>query len=1200
MNHLIIHSFVGLGLSALLLAAFPNHAEPANKVTALQVEYQETPIGIDVQTPRFSWQMSSDNTTRGIAQRSYSISVKDESGNMYWSSGEIQSDKSLGILYTGKPLQAASRYFWSVSVKDNKGGNESETSWFETGLMNPDPSLSAWSGAQWIGGNGNDLVFYSHYFPIYVVNYSLAIEKGSTHASFILGANDSRLMDKNKNLFGIASGLNGSYIKVEMDIADVANGGKAKVNVYRVGYSDNDNSKVPLKTFVVKSDVINTGNANDAHRLSLDAEFGQITITMDGNSTFFEKEQKEDSNPNPYMRRNEGASVNLNPLGQGGNYIPYGLLCDMGFSLDAGQNATFSNIEVRNKRMPQSLLRGNDFAMSAGLTPSNGAYKLSGGSEGFFVTADPSRNAMPMLRTGFNLEGKQVVNARLYVTSRGIYEFYINGHRVGNDYYNPGLTQYNKTHYYQTYNVTSLLTSGKNAMGAMMGEGWWSGLLSFGSIWNHFGDRESLLAKLVISFSDGSTKVVVTNDKDWKYYNQSPIIYSSLDMGEVYDATREAAVNGWSTSVFDDSEWQKAVTVPIDGSAFYGTIEEMGHKSELNYDHMQLVGQIGNNAGIYEILTAKSMKEVRPGVYVYDMGQNFVGVPRIVIHNGQTGRKITLRYAEILYPNLPESKGNVGMLMLENYRAALCQDIYTEKEGEQTIQPHFTFRGYQYIEITGIDKPLPLEDVKGVAISSVHNLTASYETSNQKVNRLWKNLTWSNIDNFLTIPTDCPQRNERMGWSGDISVFSPTATYLSNADQFMTRHLQSMRDVQDASGRFTDIAPIGGGFGGILWGSAGITIPWETYQQYGDLELLRLHYKAMVAYIDYLNDNIDKSTGRIADSALGDWLGPQNNQLGSAFPVTAYHIYDLGIMTKVATLLGNTADAQRFAKMQEDRKAFFNKTFVNADKKTVGLIGGPGFGTPRDAKAEFKEADLQTAYAVGLALGAFSEENVPVMRQHLLATVQRENKDDSGIMRPPYSLMTGFIGTSWISKALSDCGYTEAAYRLLQTETYPSWLYSVNQGATSIWERLNGYTVENGFGGNNSMNSFNHYSFGAVGRWMIAYSLGIQRDEPGFHHFILQPEQDPSGQMTHAEGYYDSPYGRIESAWSVADGVLTYVATVPANTTAQLYLPAQSAKSVTEGGTSASKVSGVKFLRFENGKAVYQLQSGHYSFKTTL
>ena len=205
MNHLIIHSFVGLGLSALLLAAFPNHAEPANKVTALQVEYQETPIGIDVQTPRFSWQMSSDNTTRGIAQRSYSISVKDESGNMYWSSGEIQSDKTNGILYAGKPLQAASRYFWSVSVKDNKGGNESETSWFETGLMNPDPSLSAWSGAQWIGGNGNDLVFYSHYFPIYVVNYSLAIEKGSTHASFILGANDSRLMDKNKNLFGIAS-----------------------------------------------------------------------------------------------------------------------------------------------------------------------------------------------------------------------------------------------------------------------------------------------------------------------------------------------------------------------------------------------------------------------------------------------------------------------------------------------------------------------------------------------------------------------------------------------------------------------------------------------------------------------------------------------------------------------------------------------------------------------------------------------------------------------------------------------------------------------------------------------------------------------------------------------------------------------------------------------------------------------------------
>jgi alpha-L-rhamnosidase len=241
-------------------------------------------------------------------------------------------------------------------------------------------------------------------------------------------------------------------------------------------------------------------------------------------------------------------------------------------------------------------------------------------------------------------------------------------------------------------------------------------------------------------------------------------------------------------------------------------------------------------------------------------------------------------------------------------------------------------------------------------------------------------------------------------------------------------------------------------------------------------------------------------------------------------------------------------------------------------------------------------ADTQTSYAVPLALGLFSAENTPQMVKNLADTVSRENKDDGGVARPKYSLMTGFIGTAWISKSLSENGLGELAYRLLHNNQYPSWLYAIDQGATSIWERLNGYTVENGFGGNNSMNSFNHYSFGAVGQWMLAHSLGIERDEPGFRKFNLQPEPDPTGVMTSAEGYYDSMYGRISSAWKVEGGTLTYRATVPANTTATLYLPASSAVAVKEGATDARTAKGVTFLKYENGKAVYTLSSGRYVF----
>lgn len=1192
-----------------LLTTVSSHAKSGGVViNNLEVEYTKTPLGIDVALPRFSWQMEAPAGKRGYAQTKYQILVKDAEGKAVWNSGKVTGSRSLGIVYGGSKLKAATRYTWTVTVWDQTGVTSTNTSWFETGLMNT--QLSAWDGAQWIGGGDEDLVLYAQYLPIFNLKYKLAIAPGSTKASIILAANDPRLMDKNKNIFQLENKKNEVYFKVEMDISAVDGGGNAVINVYRAGYTSTDTVTKAIKSFKIKTEVINKDNKNKAHLFGIHNEYGTLTLSVDENNSFFVADAaKPTAAPGGFPRGPSGAAVTLNPLGPGHDVISYGMLGDIGFSVDAGQNATFSDLSVSNTRKPWSTLFKEDLSKTyegifktytndanSGLSIKDGAYQVSGGSKGMFAVADPSHNAMPMLRTNFAAANKKIAGARLYVTSRGIYEIYLNGKRVGHDYYNPGLTQYNLTHFYQTYDVTNMVTNGQNAIGAMLGEGWWSGLLSFGAIWNHFGDRQSLLTKLIITYQDGTKDVITSNDKDWKYYNRGPIVYSSLDMGEVDDASREAAINDWSTAGYNDSGWQKAVNVPLDGTTYTGTSTDfLGVKQTLNYDHAELIGQIGAPAGIYKTLTAQDVKEVRKGVYVYNMGQNFVGVPRINIKNGTAGKRLVLRYAEVLYPGLKESGKNVGMIMTENYRAALSQDIYIEKDGEQVFQPHFTSHGFQYIEITGIDEPLPLDAVQGLAMSSVHQLTADYATSNPKVNKLWSNLTWSNIDNFLTIPTDCPQRNERMGWSGDISIFSRTATYISNADQFLRRHMLAMRNLQTDKGKFTDIAPVGGGFGGILWGSAGITVAWETYQQYNDVALLAEHYDAMKKYMAYVDSTINKTTGISSDGQLGDWLGPQNNQLGTAFPVVAYHIFDLSIMTRVAEVLGKKEDADKFRERYNERKAFFNKTFVNADKKTLGLIGG-GLMEPRNVKLEFRIADTQTSYALGLALGAFDDENIPYMVKNLEAAVERENKDDQGVERPKYSLMTGFIGTAWISKALSDHGYTGSAYKVLQNEHYPSWLYAIDQGATTIWERLNGYTVENGFGGNNSMNSFNHYSFGAIGQWMMAYSLGIQRDEPGFKKFILQPEPDPTGQMTWAKGYYDSPYGRISSNWKVDNGVLTYAAIVPANTTALLYLPAKSLKTITEGGKPIANATGLKFVKFTDGKAVYQVGPGSYVF----
>jgi alpha-L-rhamnosidase len=1193
-----------------LAFSHPNQAQSAFHLASLKTEYATTPLGLDIPTPRFSWQMTSLDSRRGLMQKAWQIAVSDESGLEVWNSGKIESEVSLGVYYQGQALQPTTRYTWKLTVWDQDGRIGQSESWFEMGLMNP--TQAAWSGAQWIGGGDSDLNFYSHYFSVFKIAYRLQLDEASQSkkASFVFGANDRRLMDRNKNIMGVQAAKDQSFIRFELDISglEASSEGQAQLHIFRVGYDRADRPDVPLKSLSIPREQLHSGNRYEPQDFRIESNFGIANVFLGT----YNLTQNEKMGQGPFA----GTGVNLNPVGVGNNYVSYPMINDIGFHVDSGQKAVFSKVEIRNFRFPSNLLFQETFEKtykgifstflqntSSGLSLQSAGLVVEGKGKPALALVDPSQNAAPMLRTVFSTQNKKIKKARLYVTARGIYELYLNGQRVGQDYFNPGLTQYNKTHMYQTFDVTDQIKSGQaNALGAWLSEGWWSGNITFqGENWNFFGDRQSLLSKLVLTYEDGTTELVRSQPETWQVYLDGPVRYGSFFQGEVYDATKEKGIEGWAEASYLAKAWKPAVAVLLEGTAYIGTFQVRNAKQVVSYENMKLTAQLGDNARVVKILKPKSVEEVRPGVFVYDMGQNMVGIPRLQIKGGTPGQELVLRFAEVRYPKLQEHGEEVGMIMLENIRAALAQDVWKLKGGDETVQPRFTFHGYRYLEITGIDQALPLDAVEGLVISSIGEITSSYVTSNPLVNRFWENITWSLRGNFLSIPTDTPARNERMGWSGDINVFARASTFLSDADLFLRRHMIAMRDLQREDGRFADVAPVGGGFGGTLWGSAGIILPWEVYRQYGDLEILKENYEGMKRYVEFLDSKVDPNTGIINEGPLGDWLSPENAKNDNTMLWTAYQVYDLEILANTAELLGKSADAALFRQKRETRKAFLNQKYLDAAGKSIksGLVVA-GFGSPPPSAEpqEGKPVDTQASYAVPLHLNAIADDKKAAVSNHLFAAVERQNVDDSGVLRPSYSLMTGFIGTASINEALSEAGRHDLAYRLLQQTSYPSWLYPVINGATTIWERLNSYTVENGFGGNNSMNSFNHYSFGAVGAWMYTQSLGIQRDPkvPAFKQFILQPTPDPTGQMTFAEGHVETPYGRIESSWKMEGKKFTYKATVPANTTATLFLPASSLDSINEGGKALDKATGLKFVRMENGKAVIELSSGKYEF----
>src|SRR5215211_2381219 len=599
--------------------------------------------------------------------------------------------------------------------------------------------------------------------------------------------------------------------------------------------------------------------------------------------------------------------------------------------------------------------------------------------------------ASPYLRREFSLD-RPVRRARLYATARGVYELHLNGSRVGDDALAPGWTDYDRRIQYQAYDATTLLAEGSNVLGAILGDGWYSGFFGFDPKQRgaHYGAHPQLLAQLDVEYEDGGTESIAT-DGSWRC-STGPILHSDLLMGESYDARDE--MPGWSEPGFDDSAW------------YVVKAEEIGD--------------------------AKLVAQPDEGVYVFDMGKNMVGRVRLKVQ-GEAGTEITLRHAEALNPD--------GTLYTTNLRAARATDHYVLRGGgEETYEPRFTFHGFRYVEVTGYPGEPPLGAVTGRVVHSATPPTGFFECSNPMVNELQENILWGQRGNFLSVPTDCPQRDERLGWMGDAQIFVRTASFNMDVAAFFEKWMTDVEDAQSREGAFPDVAPLltGSGLmdlsrGAPAWGDAGIIVPWTIYRTYDDTRIVERHYDAMARWMDYLHEaNPDLIRKNRMGNNYGDWLSPRGDHTPKHLLATAYWAHDAKLMAEMAEATGRREDAREYSSLNERIKAAFNEAFVSPDGRIEG--------------------DTQTCYLLALHMELLPEDLRSAAAEHLVRAIERED----------WHLSTGFVGVGYLCPVLTETGHADVAYRLLKNETYPSWGYTIKNGATTIWERWDGWTEVNG------------------------------------------------------------------------------------------------------------------------------------------
>ena len=742
------------------------------------------------------------------------------------------------------------------------------------------------------------------------------------------------------------------------------------------------------------------------------------------------------------------------------------------------------------------------------------------------------------LRRSLNLP-KNVSSAKLYITALGSYRVFLNGQRVGSDVLTPDFTDYRKRVLYQTYDVTSLLANGENTIGALLGDGWYgSGLTWVGM--HFFPPPNRFLAQLEVDYADASHGTFVT-DESWKAA-ASPIVQSEIYAGEVYDARLEN--EGWAAKGFNDSSWNPVVLAEA--------------------PPITLSSQMSSPTQVVETLVPKKVTPSNNGGYIFDMGQNMVGWVSLKV-KGEAGSKVRLRFAEILNPN--------GTIYTKNLRNADATDVYVMRGGnEETYAPHFTFHGFRYVEVTGFPGTPSQDAITGEVVSSVRGEPVDkLVTSSDLVNRMWSIGIWGQRGNFLSIPTDCPQRDERLGWMGDAGVFWRTGSYNFDIAAFSKKFMQDVVDAQTPQGAFTNVSPNtlpveGSGTEGTSawnegmvgapgWGDAGIIIPWTTWVQYGDTSIIKEHWDAMQRWMEFIQSrNPDFLRKKGVGPNFADWLAPDEHTKKDLL-ATAYWALIANMMSEMAKATGNEADATRYSGVVQNIRAAFQKAYIKPD-------GTVGTGT-------------QTSYVVALYTKMAPKDLEPLLVDKLVKDIEARN----------WHLSTGFLGTPFLLFTLANHERTDVAYRLLLNETYPSWGYMLSKGATTWWERWNGDT------GDPAMNSYNHYAFGSVMAWVYRYVAGIDTtlQAPGFKEIAIRPHVD--SRMTSAREEYDSIYGKIISDWKgTPGGPFRLNVTIPANTTATIFLPAIRGAHVTEGGSPVE-------AHPQDGSYAVHVGSGSFSFE---
>jgi alpha-L-rhamnosidase len=1306
---------IGLGAAALtpvvtaqaaplapLAASALAPVAPQVAVTGLEVNHLFAPMGIDDGAPVFCWGM--DSNVVGAKQKSYRIEVAKDAAftKLAWDSGTVASDESTDIRYgstgTAEKLKPETDYWFRVTVVDDRGvATVSDVSTFSTGLMSG--RIGAWDGAQWIGNDDTRLDATSTY--MFDLNSSFTITSGD-NASFIFGADDPRLTNEFRNVFGAPGGEN--FIRFELDLSGVTNDPATNtggvVNLYRKGYhaTDDDNgdpNTLPYKsvrlidsTNAAVRTLFTPANKNAAHTLRIQGNASAMTYTIDGVAlTGFGTNATTGvvtvapGRPGAKNTLNVSPNSTIDAAGvhtfvTGNNYNTFPHLGNIGFSVkNVGDDVTLTDYKLvdvgqsAKRTLFDSTTKANygifTALPSSGITSTGNAIRINPTAAGQLGPkyADPSYGAQTHLRSEFRLSpAKEIAKARLYVTAQGAYEMFINGDRVSDDYLNPGMATYAKTLNYNTYDVTDMLSTGTNAVGALLGPGFWTGNMTFTpNNYNMFGDNEALLAKMVVTYGDGTSETILTDPSTWQSFTDGPNRYADNFQGVRYDASKEPNIAGWTTTSYKNallSKWATPDVIPL--------------KAGLN---PEIVARQDQPVHEVERLTAERVLSTHSDddtVWTYDMGVNMVGVPSITIPAGslQAGDEVYFRFGETIYPGNSDSPnttypgadprnpspqpysdlygpsgsyrpGVAGQILSDTYRAAMAMDTYVASAEDATrdvvITPNFTFRGYQYIEISIPRRttPLPLENVEGIVLSSIDIPEGTYEATTSDDNhtgelatQFFKNAQRSQLGNFFSLPTDCPQRNERMGWTGDLQAYARSATYNSTDTQaFLRQWMVALRDAQGVNGGIGDTVPIISLTGdrgtnypqSPTWEGAVAQAPWQLYTQYGDTQIIRENFPTIRKWLEsYLANGgalsaeypgLTARTSGNADHISMD-ANTQAHMVGQAM-----YLYYLDISSKMADIIGETAYAATLRQRYTQGVDSFNRLYVDPQTGfTLNATPGATLVSGRTLQ------DSQASYATPLALDLFSDEmtiqagpnagltykefatkrlaeliadpaksnngNGPLAGTGLFSGGQASNK--------PYTITTGFNATPNILPALTKSGEAETAYKLFSNDEFASWLYPVTLGATSMWELWNSY--ERGFaqGGNSQMNSQNHFALGASQAWMYEYQLGItSAGEKGYRDFVLQPV--PGGDFTSVEGSMGSTYGEIESAWTAEDGELTsYATTVPANTTATLYLP------VEEAVSGFAKVPGVSFVGMSerNGLDVaqFELGAGGYEF----